>query len=115
MNNGGMTVGSQTIKHKAKMIWESQGTVEHKAKRKSRSSRAQGRGGMRERSRAQAFIVPGELTWAGAMKAEVTASWCMYLAWYAQPGSRKAALSFLGVPNALPLIHDECGSFRQKA
>ena len=57
-----------------KMKWESQGTIEHKEKRKSMSNRAQGRDGMGERSIAQDFIVLGELTWARPMKVEVTVS-----------------------------------------
>jgi len=31
--SGGFIVGSQTVKNKVKMEWESQGTVEHKEKR----------------------------------------------------------------------------------
>jgi hypothetical protein len=36
----------------------------------------------------------------------------MYLTWYDEPDSSKAALIFLGVLSTLPLIHDECGSFK---
>jgi hypothetical protein len=62
-------MGGQKIEHKEKMKWESQGTLENKGKRNLRNNRAQGKDGMGERSRAQAFIVPGELTGVKEMKA----------------------------------------------
>jgi hypothetical protein len=57
--------------------------------RNPRNNRAQGKDGMGERSRAHAFIVPGELTGVNAMKAEVTASLVLvpclvHPAWFAQ-------------------------------